>query len=133
MESGTDSSTPPPLASSPQGLLATKKALVSLFVIIVGTIFVSPFTFAQSPVERVTLMLNGSACESFSSSLEVALKELPGVRTVDGRSVPGHLLIDVERELATADELAHRVIEFLAAQSLCQVSVMKSCITAGVH
>ena len=133
MELGTDSSTPPALASSLQGLSATKKALVSLFLIIFGTIFVSPFTFAQSPVERVTLMLNGSACESFSPSLEVALKELPGVRTVDGHSVPGHLLIDVERELATADELARRVIEFLAAQSLCQVSVMKSCITAGVH
>lgn len=130
---GTGSSTPPALASSLRGLSSTMKALASLFLIIIGTIFVTSFTFAQSPLERVTLMLNGSACESFSPTLEVALKELPGVRTVDGNSVPGHLLIDVERELVTADELARRVIKFLTAQSFCQVSVMRSCITAGVH
>lgn len=130
---GTDSSIPPALASSLREPVLTMKALASLLLISSVTIFVSPFTFAQPPVERVTLMLNGSGCESFSPSLEVALKELPGVRIVDGHSVPGHLLIDIEREQVTTDELARKVIEFPAAQNPCQVSVMQSCITAGVH
>jgi hypothetical protein len=108
------------------------KTLISLILISSVTILASPKTFAQSAVERVTLMLNGSSCELSHPGIEEALKELPGVRTVDGHSIPGHLLIDVEKGRVTADELAHRVIEFSTAQSPCQASVMQSCITAGI-
>ena len=108
------------------------KVLAFLLVISSINILVSHPTFAESTVERVTLMLTGSECGSSLSHIEAALRELPGVRALDGYSIPGHMLIDVDKGRVTADELAHMVTELSMAQSPCQASVMESCITAGI-
>lgn len=108
------------------------KSIASLFLMSSITLLVSPLTFAQPAVERVTLMLNGSSCESSRPSIEAAIKELPGVWRVDGHSVPDHLLIDVEKGRMTVDELSRKLVEFPVAKSSCQVSAMQSCITADM-
>jgi copper chaperone CopZ len=89
---------------------------------------------AASPFQRVTMMLSGSECDSFSRDIETALQTVPGVRLLDGQSVPGHLLIDIDSEQVTADELVREVAELRGStgQTACRASVMQSCITAGV-
>lgn len=79
-------------------------------------------------------MVAGSECDSFSRDIETALRELPGVRFLDGRSLPGHLLIDVDPEQVTADDVVRRVaeIETTIVQTSCRADVMQSCITAGM-
>jgi hypothetical protein len=79
-------------------------------------------------------MLTGSECDSFSRDIDTALRELPGVRFLDGRSLPGHLLIDVDPEQVTADDLVRRVaeLETTTGQTSCRAGVMQSCITAGI-
>lgn len=133
MKLEADKSAPKNPTFSPREVWPAMRVLVSLILINSVPILASPRSFAQPAVERITLMLNGSACELNHPDIEAALLKLPGVRSVDGHSIPGHLLIDVEKDRVTADELARRVIELPGAQSLCQASVMQSCITAGVQ
>lgn len=84
--------------------------------------------FAEPGTERITLMLSGTGCEAIRDQLPEILRGAEGVRAVDGDSIPGHLLVDVDRGHVTAEALVHRVAEKTTA---CQASVMESCITAG--
>lgn len=84
--------------------------------------------FAEPGTERLTLMLSGTGCEALRDQLSEILGGSEGVRAVDGRSIPGHLLVDVERGRVTAEQLVHRLADMTTA---CQVGLMESCITAG--
>jgi hypothetical protein len=112
-------------------MMKTFAALLGIFLL---TVVWNKPVFATSSLERVTLMLTGSECDSFSRDIETALQELPGVRFLDGRSLPGHLLIDVDPERVTADDLVRHAAELKRStkQSACRASVMQSCITAGI-
>lgn len=109
-----------------------KTCLALLAVCLLASVW-SKSGYAASPLERVTLMVAGDECDSFSRDIETALKAHPGVRFFDGRSLPGHLLIDVDPEQVTADDLARRVAELeTTVQRACRASLMQSCITAGI-
>lgn len=79
---------------------------------------------------RIALSLNGEACDRQRATIETALKHLPGVRAVDVRSVPGHILVDVEEGRVTADEVAAAVNGLTDRAGSCTAQEMKSCITA---
>lgn len=85
---------------------------------------------ADAAGARIALSLTGEACARQQAAIETTLLQTPGVRSVDLRSVPGHLLIDVEEGLVTTDQLAATVNGLTAPQGSCVAEAMQSCITA---
>ena len=75
-------------------------------------------------------MLTGPHCREAQQTLETALRQTEGVFAVDGNSVPGHLLIDVEEGKTSAQDILTVVQATIGAALPCQVEVMQSCITA---
>ena len=100
----------------------------SLFLMMISVLLAPSSTWAQAEHERITLMLSGAGCQTLQERIEEVARQLEGVRTVDGRSISGHLLIDIERGRITAEELARQASQMAAT---CQAAVMASCITAG--
>lgn len=94
----------------------------------VGLFFVEP---SQAGVIRVSLLLTGDGCDAQRHALAVQLNKIHGIVSVDGRSVPDHVLIDIEESMATAEQLVSRANEVLAITA-CKAEEMKSCITAGL-
>ena len=85
---------------------------------------------AGAPRERIALMLTGSHCRETQQNLETALRQTEGVFAVDGSSVPGHLLIDVEEGTTSAHDILTIVHTTIGTALSCQVEIMQSCITA---
>ncbi|HJU04338.1 MAG TPA: heavy-metal-associated domain-containing protein [Nitrospiraceae bacterium] len=96
-----------------------------------GSIFAAELSgaIAGARVERVTLMLDGETCVASQAAVEAALRALDGVQAVDLRTVPGHVLVDVDAALLTPDQVASAVHKQLMDQR-CTPVVMKSCISA---
>lgn len=84
---------------------------------------------AGAPKERIALMLTGSTCRETQQTLKTVLRRTDGVFAVDGTSVPGHLLIDVEEGKISAQDLLTIVQTSIDTTLSCQVEVMQSCIT----
>jgi copper chaperone CopZ len=103
---------------------------MNLIVLTIGFFFISQLSFAESSLERITLFLNGTGCQASVAKIETALNGLDGVRAVDARSIPQHVLVDVARDRLTAGEIADRVTSVGGRETSCRVSVMESCITA---
>lgn len=106
-------------------------AVFTVLAIFGMTTFPSPA--AGAPKERIALMLTGSTCREIQQTIETVLRHTEGVFAVDGASVPGHLLIDVEKEKASAQELLTITQTAIGADLSCRVEVMRSCITAPGH
>ena len=85
---------------------------------------------AESPHERVALMLSGPGCPSVENTITTALRQQPGVLHVDYDLMPGHVLIDIVRQHLTDETLAARVNTTIGGGQ-CRAEIMKSCITAG--
>jgi hypothetical protein len=81
-------------------------------------------------MERIALMLTGSSCREAQQTFETALRQTDGVVAVDGNSVPGHLLIDVEEGKTSPRDIVMVVYRSAHVPLSCQVEVMQSCITA---
>ncbi len=88
---------------------------------------------AGAPKERIALMLAGSTCRETQQTLETTLRRTDGVFAVDGTSVPGHLLIDVEEGKTSAQDLLTITQTAIGTDLSCQVEIMRSCITAPEH
>ena len=83
--------------------------------------------------ERIALMLSGSQCQEAQQVLEPMLRQTKGVFAVDGTSVPGHLLLDVEEGTISAQDLLSVAQTTLGTTLSCQIDIMQSCITAPKH
>ena len=88
---------------------------------------------AAAQQERIALMLAGSTCREAQQTIETVLRRTDGVFAVDGASVPGHLLIDIEEDKTSAQDLLTIVRTAIGADLSCQVEIMRSCITAPGH
>lgn len=88
---------------------------------------------AAAPKERIALMLSGSQCQEAQQVLEPILRQTKGVFAVDGTSVPGHLLLDVEEGTISAQDLLTVAQTTLGTTLSCQIDIMQSCITAPKH
>ncbi len=84
----------------------------------------------EAGAHRIALSVNGEACDRQRAAIETVLRQLPGVRAVDVRSVPGHILVDVEEGRITADAVAAAANGLTAQGGSCTAQEMKSCITA---
>lgn len=87
---------------------------------------------AEAPKERIALMVTGASCGEVQQTLETALWKTDGVFAVDGKSVPGHLLIDVVDGKTSQHDLLTVVHTTTGTALSCQVEVMQSCITAPI-
>ncbi|MDP1948747.1 MAG: hypothetical protein Q8L77_14740 [Nitrospirota bacterium] len=88
---------------------------------------------AAAPKERIALMLSGSQCQEAQQTLEPVLRQTEGVFAVDGTSVPGHLLLDVEEGKVSAQDMRRVAQTTLGTALSCQIEIMQSCITAPKH
>jgi hypothetical protein len=104
---------------------------MNLIVLTIVFFFTSQLALAEPSLERITLQLTGMDCEYSPESIERALYQLDGVQAVDGRSIPGHVLVDIKQGSQTGAELAHRIADPANLGTSCRASVMESCITAG--
>ena len=95
------------------------------------TLYAPPPASAGSPKERITLMLTGPTCHKNRQAMEAALRQADGVAAVDGGSVPGHLLLDVEKEKTSTRELLAVVHATVDTHLSCRAEIMQSCITAS--
>ncbi len=79
--------------------------------------------------ERITLMLTGPHCHEAQPPLEAILHDTDGVFAVDGTSIPGHMLLDVERGKISEENILAVVQTTIGTPLSCRVEVMQSCIT----
>ncbi len=92
-------------------------------VLLVGTV--------EAGMTRVAIMLSGEGCTAQRQALIDALSTVRGVVSVDGRTIPDHLLVDVAHEEAIAEQLVQTVNSAISSAS-CKAEEMKSCITADL-
>ncbi|MBM4132835.1 MAG: hypothetical protein FJ245_03615 [Nitrospira sp.] len=112
----------PPLTShKPRIRLSLVTGLAGLWLL-AGTV--------EAGDHRIALSLTGKTCDRQRATIETALKMLPGVHAVDVRSVPGHILVDLEEGRVTADQAVSTVNGLKARDGSCAAQEMKSCITA---
>lgn len=101
-----------------------RTALGILSMIILGVVLLFP-SLPLASTERLTLMITGSACPI--EFLEQALRSEPHVKSVDAHSVPGHVLVDVEKGSVKIEQLCHRIKQL--SEDRCKAEPMKGCIT----
>lgn len=99
--------------------------LLGLFL---GLLLAEP---VQAGVTRIAILLTGKGCAAQRQALTEHLRTVEGIVFVDGRSVPDHLLIDVDDGTQTAEHLVGSLNETLDS-TLCKADEMKSCITADL-
>ncbi|MDP3595410.1 MAG: hypothetical protein Q8S75_00255, partial [Nitrospirota bacterium] len=92
-------------------------------------LFHSPIS-AAAPKERIALMLTGTDCHGAQQTLVTALQQTDGVFAVDGTSVPGHLLLDVEEGNVSARDMLTVAQTTIGTALSCHIEIMQSCITA---
>jgi len=82
-----------------------------------------PHAFAAD--QKVTLMLGGKHCDSYSNDVETALKKVPGVKNVDLKSMPGHAVVETEAGKAKPEDLETAVNGVKGSGWNCTGKVMK--------
>jgi copper chaperone CopZ len=95
-----------------------------------GLVFVEVLSgcvdLAQAATERtVMLMLGGEYCDLYLGDVESALKKLTGVKTVDFKSMKGHVIVTVEGDKTTVNHLEKAVNGVKGDGWHCSAQVMK--------
>ncbi|MCP9441363.1 MAG: heavy-metal-associated domain-containing protein [Nitrospira sp.] len=81
---------------------------------------------AQGAAEqKITLMLGGSYCDLYLEEVESAVKKVPGVKTVDLKSMKGHAVVTVEGSKATPKHLVDAVNSVKGEGWHCRAKEMK--------
>lgn len=75
--------------------------------------------------EKVTLMLGGKFCDGYMGDVEHALRRVPGVKTVDFKSMKGHAVVTVESGKVKPEQLAAAVSGVKGDGWYCTGEVMK--------
>ena len=104
-------------------------ATVLALLLNIGFAFLCP-GLAASSVERIALQLSGPLCAAQHAGILSVLSPLPGVRTVDLSSVPDHALVDIDREVLSAQNVVEIVRRLWHDEAACLVESMQSCISA---
>ena len=75
--------------------------------------------------ETITLMLGGKFCDGYVGDVEHALRRIPGVKTVDVKSMKGHAVVTVESGRVKPEQLASAVNGVKGESWHCTGEVMK--------
>ena len=84
---------------------------------------VMPNAFAAD--QKVTLMLGGKHCDSYMNDVETALKKVPGVQSVDVKSMPGHAVVTMDTAKSKPEQAAEAVNGVKGDGWNCTGKVMK--------
>lgn len=94
--------------------------LALAFVLALGTA-----TALAAEDKQVTLMLGGKFCEFYPDNVEKALKKLPGVKTVDLKSMKGHAIVTVDTTKTKPKELVATVNQVKGSGWHCKGEIME--------
>lgn len=75
--------------------------------------------------ERVMLMLGGKYCDAYVGNVQDALAKVPGVKTVDLKSMKGHAVVTIESGKVKPEQLASIVNGVKGDGWYCKGEVMK--------
>ena len=97
-----------------------------MFVVVTAMMVLgTAVTVTQAADQKVTLMLGGKHCDSYSNDVETALKKVPGVKNVDLKSMPGHAVVETEAGKAKPEDLKTAVNGVKGSGWNCTGKVMK--------
>jgi len=97
-----------------------------MFVIVTAmVVFGTAVTVTQAADQKVTLMLGGKHCDSYSNDVETALKKVPGVQSVDVKSMPGHAVVTMDTAKSKPEQAAEAVNGVKGDGWNCTGKVMK--------
>jgi hypothetical protein len=106
-----------------------------LFSIVMWVAMAGPWGAPQASAaaqERVALAVQNATCGSRLDEFITRMRGQHVVRAVDSSSVPGHILIDVERGKVLPEELQEMWNRWAGELTTCRVEIMRSCITANL-
>ncbi len=75
--------------------------------------------------QKVTLMLGGKFCDAYTDQVGAALKKVPGVKTVDVKSMKGHAIVDTEAGKVKPAQLTDAVKTVKGEGWFCTAEIMK--------
>lgn len=79
----------------------------------------------RSGGQKVTLMLGGKFCDSYPDEVQSALKQVPGVKAVDLKSMKGHAMVETEAGKVKPEQLASAINKVKGEGWHCTAEVMK--------
>jgi hypothetical protein len=111
-------------------MLERRKSHLALLCVATAALWLCPSNAAAGQ-DRVALAFKEERCASRMDELITRMRGLQAVKAVDTSSVPGHVLVDIERGQVSAEELEAFWNRSTDDLSPCRVEIMKSCITAN--
>lgn len=75
---------------------------LAMLVLMVGSLVVMQIP-AFAAEQKVTLMLGGKFCDSYTGEVEKALKKVSGVKAVDFKSMKGHAIVTADTSVKPKD------------------------------
>ncbi|TAJ28350.1 MAG: hypothetical protein EPO64_04785 [Nitrospirae bacterium] len=75
--------------------------------------------------QKTTLMLGGKFCDSYLGEVQTALKKIPGVASVDLKSMKGHAIVTGEAGKTKPEQLTAAVNALKGEGWHCKAEVMK--------
>ena len=97
-----------------------------MFVVVTAMVVLgTAVTVTQAADQKVTLMLGGKHCDSYSNDVETALKKVPGVKNVDMKGMPGHAVVTIDTTKSKPEQAAEAVNGVKGDGWNCTGKVMK--------
>ena len=75
--------------------------------------------------QKTTLMLGGKFCEMYLGEVDTALKKVPGVKSVDLKSMKGHAIVVADGDKVKPRQLTDAVKSVKGEAWNCTADVMK--------
>jgi len=79
----------------------TMKTFAMLVLMLCSVMIMEIPAFAAE--QKVTLMLGGKFCDSYTGEVEKALKKVSGVKAVDFKSMKGHAIVTADASVKPKD------------------------------
>ena len=91
----------------------------------VGTMLLAVGSAGAGSDQKITLMLGGKFCEMYLEDVEGALKKVPGVKSVDLKSMKGHAIVVADGDKVKPRQLTDAVKGVKGEAWHCTADVMK--------
>ena len=101
------------------------RCLGMLLVTIVAGTLLSVLPAVAGSDQKITLMLGGKFCDMYLGDVEDALKKVPGVKSVDLKSMKGHAIVVADGEKVKTRQLTDAVKGVKGEAWHCTAEVMK--------
>lgn len=96
-----------------------------IFAMVIGLMLLTLSSTAATSDQKITLMLGGKFCDMYLGEVETALKKVSGVKSVDVKSMKGHVIVVTEGEKVKSRQLTDAVKAVKGEAWHCTAEVMK--------